>query len=266
MALSLARSIVAHGGYDPGAALDADVAWLRSGPFDIGGTTRAALGAAAAEAPGPARLARVAEEALTDSQANGSLMRCSPLGVLGAGRPAEAPGWARADSALTHPNPVCREACAAFVAALAAAIGRAAGPEEAYRAACEEAARGGEPTIVEALAGARTAPPASFDRNQGWVLIALQNAFYRLLHAPTAEDGIIDTVMAGGDTDTNAAITGALLGAVHGRDAIPARWRRAVLTCRPLREAGARQPRGEAFWPVDAPALAEALLALGAPL
>ena len=32
----------------------------------------------------------------------------------------------------------------------------------------------------------------------------------------------MQTVMAGGDTDTNAAIAGALLGAVHGRDAIPA--------------------------------------------
>lgn len=32
--------------------------------------------------------------------------------------------------------------------------------------------------------------------------------------------------MRGGDTDTNAAICGALLGAVYGRDAIPAQWDR----------------------------------------
>ncbi len=35
-------------------------------------------------------------------------------------------------------------------------------------------------------------------------------------------------VLLGGDTDTNAAIAGALLGAVHGRDAIPSTWRRAL--------------------------------------
>ena len=32
----------------------------------------------------------------------------------------------------------------------------------------------------------------------------------------------VDTVMRGGDTDINAAICGALLGAVYGFDAIPA--------------------------------------------
>ena len=31
----------------------------------------------------------------------------------------------------------------------------------------------------------------------------------------------MDTVMRGGDTDTNAAICGTLLGSVYGRDAIP---------------------------------------------
>jgi ADP-ribosylglycohydrolase len=35
------------------------------------------------------------------------------------------------------------------------------------------------------------------------------------------EEAAADTVMRGGDTDTNAAICGALLGAVCGRDAIP---------------------------------------------
>lgn len=39
------------------------------------------------------------------------------------------------------------------------------------------------------------------------------------------EDGVVETVMAGGDTDTNAAIAGALLGAVYGRQAVPLQWR-----------------------------------------
>ena len=29
----------------------------------------------------------------------------------------------------------------------------------------------------------------------GWILIALQNAFYQLLHAPSLEEGVVDTVM-----------------------------------------------------------------------
>lgn len=258
MALMLARSILKAGGYDPAAALDAYAHWYQSHPFDIGGTTIAAL-RPAAHSPREERLAVVAEVARGESQANGSLMRISPLGIFASKHPEAAPGWARADSALTHPNAVCREACAAFVAAIGAAI-RGATAEEAFEAARAEAARGGEEAVIEALSAARTARPARFDVNQGWVKIALQNAFYQLLHAPSLEEGVIATVMAGGDTDTNGAIAGALLGALHGRDAVPARFRRAVITCRPLRAAGAKQPRPPEFWPVDALSLAEALL------
>jgi dihydroxyacetone kinase-like predicted kinase len=39
----------------------------------------------------------------------------------------------------------------------------------------------------------------------GWVLIAFQNALWQMLHAPSFEEGVVDTVMQGGDTDTNAA-------------------------------------------------------------
>jgi hypothetical protein len=101
-------------------------------------------------------------------------------------------------------------------------------------------------------------------RNQGWVLIALQNAFYRLLHAPDAAEGIVATVMRGGDTDTNAAIAGALVGAVHGRESLPQSWRNLVLSCRPVAgAAGVRRPRPAPFWPTDALELAERLLILG---
>jgi hypothetical protein len=64
----------------------------------------------------------------------------------------------------------------------------------------------------------------------------------------------------GGDTDTNAAICGALLGAARGRGAIPARWTRVLLACRPHAGSGSRFPRPERYWPDDVPGLAEALL------
>lgn len=78
--------------------------------------------------------------------------------------------------------------------------------------------------------------------------------------AIVAESGA-GTVMRGGDTDTNAAITGALLGAVHGRDSVPVQWVEKILSCRP--EAGQpyiRRPRPKCFWPVDALELAERLV------
>jgi ADP-ribosylglycohydrolase len=92
------------------------------------------------------------------------------------------------------------------------------------------------------------------------VIIALQNAFYQALHAESFEDGVVKTLMHGGDTDTNAAIAGALLGAIHGASAIPCQWKEAILTCRPQEGMPyVHHPRPRGFWPVDALCLSERL-------
>jgi ADP-ribosylglycohydrolase len=193
-------------------------------------------------------------------------MRISPLGIWGYRlHPDALARHASADSILTHPHPVCQEACAVLAVVVAHAIGQGGTGLDVYRFARDWGARNCEESpVLDALAAAEREPPGDFMTNQGWVLIALQNAFYQLLHAPTLEDGVVDTVMAGGDTDTNAAVAGALLGAVHGRDAIPWRWRRLILSCHPQAGApGVRQPRPAPFWPADAMELAERLLLAG---
>ena len=118
-----------------------------------------------------------------------------------------------------------------------------------------------EAALLATIDKAAQAPPPDFVRQQGWVLIAFQNALYQLLHAPSMEEGVVDTVMRGGDTDTNAAICGALLGAVHGLEAVPEQWLNALRNCRP-QEGNPRvhRPRPECFWPVDALELAERLV------
>jgi ADP-ribosylglycohydrolase/fructose-1,6-bisphosphatase/inositol monophosphatase family enzyme len=249
MALALARSVVSSGGFEREAALEAYRAWLRSAPFDVGGT----VGAALRDHPNPA------------SQANGSLMRASPLGVYAhALDPALAAELARQDSSLTHPSPVCGDATAAFVVAVAHAVREGDGAEAAWRAAVEWAGRAGPALLVrEALEAARHEPPECDARgSEGWVRVALQNAFFELLHAATLEEGVVATVRRGGDTDTNAAVAGALLGAVHGRAAVPAQWRSMVLSCRPA-PPRARRPRPRAYWPVDVMEIAERLLLAG---
>lgn len=258
MALALARTLVSVGP-DLDAVLDAYVGWIRSGPFDCGGTVAAALrGAIRAEA-GERRVDAARAAARVESEANGSLMRVSPWAIWFAGRPSEAARWASDDSALTHPNPACRDACAVFCAAIAAAVGDGLDARATYEVALREA-EGRDEMVGACLRNAETSRPASYEHNQGWVRIALQNAFFQLLNAPSFEEALVDTVMRGGDTDTNAAIAGALVGAVRGRDAVPQRWRVAVQGCRPMEEAGATRPRPMRYWPCDALELAEALL------
>jgi len=261
MALALARSIALHGRYDPWAALEAYVQWHRSDPFDIGRTTRLALSIgekALAQKTGVPPTPWISEQ----SQANGGLMRVSPLGILYAGDPEAGARAAAADTALTHPHPICQSASAAYVAAIAVLIA-GGNVEEAWQAAMQGArtVADGADLICTRLERARQEPPDEFLYQQGWVLIAFQNAFYWLLQGADLETAVIATVGSGGDTDTNGAIAGALLGAAQGRRAIPWRWQRLILTCRPLASIGARRPRPPAYWPDDALALAEAVLA-----
>ncbi|QCQ23497.1 ADP-ribosylglycohydrolase family protein [Desulfoglaeba alkanexedens ALDC] len=119
-------------------------------------------------------------------------------------------------------------------------------------------------SLLEVVRGPAESPPADYVRHQGWVLTAFRNALWQLLHATNLEEAVVDTVMRGGDTDTNAAICGAILGAVHGRDAVPHQWVDSLLNCRPAAgQPNVHRPRPECFWPVDALELAERLLKSG---
>ena len=253
MALLLARMLIEKGTYDPRDALQAYRFWLGSDPFDCGGTIRSAL----LGVPNP------------ESQANGALMRVSPLGIFGAQLdPTQVAHWARLDAALTHPHPLCQQVNALYAMALAQAIRTGGKPHSLYREILAWAAEMAVlPELMATIEGAAAAPPADYVQQQGWVLIAFGNALWQLLHATSFEEGVVDTVMRGGDTDTNAAICGALLGAVYGKEAIPGQWVASVLNCRPESgRPGVRRPRPECFWPVDALDLANLLMERGASL
>ena len=260
LALALARTLAGRTDYDAEAVAASYGRWYTSDPFDVGPTTRAAVSAAARAATGKAAAARTA--ARRDSQSNGSLMRVSPIGVW-ARDPDTAARAAWQDSELSHPHPVCAAACAAYAAAIAAGI-RGRGPSRHARAPPREsrtAIGSTAPAIAAALEAARDGQhPESYTREMGWVVIAFQNAFYHLAHTQSFEAALVDTIGRGGDTDTNGAIVGALLGAADGRHAIPARWTSLVLACRPMEELGAGQPRPAEYWPDDIIALAEALI------
>lgn len=259
LALALARSIAAAGKYDPEAAAAAYAAWHESSPFDCGATTATAFSAAARARRSKAAAARAA--ASRTSQANGSLMRIAPVGIL-AGSPEAAADLAAQDSLLSHPHPVCQAACAAFAAAISAALNgadRQGMLDTALRVATAEGDGPVAKTLRLAIAG-RNAP--DFQTHMGWVLIALQNAFYHLAAGTPPEAALIQTVGEGGDTDTNGAIAGALLGAAHGRTALPQRWISQVLTCRPHPGLHPARPRPDTYWPDDLLDLTEALLLL----
>ena len=256
MAIMLARALAEQGKFDADAVLDAYKFWWNSPAFGYGPTAQNALERGYLD---------------PDSQANGALMRVSPLGVFGVNYDAaQVADWARQDSRLTHIHPVCQDSSVVFTVSIARAI----------RAGCDGAALHRwiigwseeseiDDSVIDALRRSADSEPFYPTDIVGvsniplrlWVLVALHNAFWQLLHADSLKAGVVDTVMQGGDTDTTAAICGALLGAVQGREAIPNQWTDAVLNCRPSEgRPDVFKPRPEVFWPVDALELAERLI------
>ena len=257
MATCLAASLRGCDGFSAEDALGRYRAWQKHA-FDIGNQTASALSSGL-----PADLCgkNVWLESGRSAAGNGSLMRTAPIGVFYSGNPAERTRASLEDSALTHFDPRCQLACAAFNGAIAFCLNAKTPPKpEAVLAATQSAltlaaatlAKGAREYIREVQDAAEVlkldlsfakkedpevyGPELKLFEMQGFVRVAFRLAFWELCHAPTLEAGLVDIANRGGDADTNAAITGALLGAFHGEEAIPARWRTTVLEA--LAESG----------------------------
>lgn len=247
LALMLARTLVRNKIYNLQDTYDAYLYWLKSEPFDIGHTTYRGLN----------------NQPDYDSQANGALMRISPLGIFGVNYDLETvANWAEKDASITHPHRVCKHTNALYTMAISYAIKNGTEPTELYNKIVEWAVeRNVDESLLNVIKKSKHSPPENYMHQAGWVLKTFQNALYQLLHADNLEQGIIDTVMRGGDTDTNACICGALLGAVYGIDSIPEQWLNAILNCKPdFENPKVKRPRPMPLWPNDALELAEKLI------
>jgi ADP-ribosylglycohydrolase len=223
MAMNLWTSLIDHGGaLDLGDVMDRHLAWLGSDPPDIGNQTRAALTLAWEGTADPARVVfeRRGPEV---SAGNGSVMYCAPLGIVRARQPELLVEEAPALSRLTHWDGRCQTACLAVTSAVAALVrGEAADAAVLNGLAVVADREGGEE--LEFLVGEAGRARQIDGPDMGFALftagIALQVAGEEL----DFEEGLRYVVGLGGDTDTNAAVAGALLGALHGIDAIPPDW------------------------------------------
>lgn len=208
--------------------LEAYLAWLRSGSRGIGSLTREVLLKCLAGEPHAAeRVWKIRCDRGQPPLGNGAAMRIAPLGVAFASEPHRIPQFAREDAAITHFDPICCQS-AALIALLTAALVRG------ERAPMTFARSHAEPLLPEV---AKAYNPLSLDqlaeqRIDGWdmgsTLVALQVAVSVLASGLPYIDALPWVIRQGGDTDTNGAIVGALLGARDGVSAIPKEWRECV--------------------------------------
>ncbi|KAG6946393.1 hypothetical protein JG688_00016066 [Phytophthora aleatoria] len=102
--------------------------------------------------------------------------------------------------------------------------------------------------------------PLESPRVVGHVRWAFVLATYFLRQNESYERAIQQTLLKGGDTDTNAAIVGGLIGALHGVESIPSRMREAVLTFDATKPASTHRLRPVGYCGAHVTKLAEKLL------
>lgn len=195
MTLATCDSIRACGRVDTGDMLSRFRAWIEDGAyaidgavFDYGNTTARALAAGTGCAG-------------ERDNGNGSLMRIAPLAFTGA-----TDDEVRAVSAITHAHPVSTGACVDMVHVMRALVAGA--------------------SLAEAVPDYEVLLAASEKdlRSGGFVRDTYCAALWCLAVSGSYEECVLRAVNLGDDTDTTAAVAGALAGIAYGIEGIPGGW------------------------------------------
>lgn len=202
------------------------VDWRASGASDIGNLTSRVLRDAEAFARAGSlsiggAAARAAARAATGQRAagNGALMRTGVVGLVALRDRTATAEAARAMASLTHADERCVESCVLWSEAVRVAVthGRLD-----LRGGLDLLDPGRRAFWDAAITAAETGGPEDFRAN-GFTVTALQAAWWAITHAKPNDvaDALQLAIGIGHDTDTVAAIAGALLGARFGVPALP---------------------------------------------
>jgi ADP-ribosyl-[dinitrogen reductase] hydrolase len=168
---------------------------------------------------------------------NGALMRTGPVALGSLQDQVRTATAARLVARLTHADPLAGDSCVLWSEAIRVAV-----TEERFNftAGLDLLPVERQPQwsawIGEAMAPDAGPVPGARFRPNGFTVTALQAAIAAIHHTPIPErrpdqhlaDALCNAARIGDDTDTIAAIAGALLGARWGASAVPKEWAKAV--------------------------------------
>ncbi|WP_406477121.1 ADP-ribosylglycohydrolase family protein [Streptomyces sp. NBC_01615] len=218
MAVLVGESLLRHDGLELPDIFRRFQQWAAAEPKDIGLQTEAVLGSGDPWDVAAALHYQVSQRAA----GNGSLMRAATSAVYFApqGRSATMTA-ARQIAALTHGDRAAWEGTALFHELIRVALDGqdplTAIPEALGFAHPDHRAR------YAAVLAPDWHPDQATEFN-GAVWPCLGSAVWALRTTDSYEAAVRAAIDLGGDTDTVAAVTGGLAGAVYGADAIPERW------------------------------------------
>jgi ADP-ribosyl-[dinitrogen reductase] hydrolase len=194
--------------------------WYDSDPFDCGGTC------------GLAFSSKIHDEntmtSLKDSQANGALMRISPVSIWAMNHTDDVIAkFARQDTILSHPNQICQDCNTLYCIALAYLLRH---PFENLRCIrhiskyITQHKNEIHPDVQKWFTESQYDKlPSDFnpEKNNGWVRWAFTLSFHFLRKGKSFETALYDVISYGGDVDTNSCIVMSMMGALHGIQSIP---------------------------------------------
>jgi ADP-ribosyl-[dinitrogen reductase] hydrolase len=234
MALCLMHALAGEDSFSIERVAQSYLQWYQSMPFDIGRTTRNGLAGGLHQHRGTVHqgMWREAEQHNRRSKANGGLMRICPLGVWGHRLcEDELVEAVCQDNRLTHPNPACQHSSAVSCVAIRHLMLHPQDSDGAFKTAAEWAKRLANSEVQEWLGLAEDNEDVGYTPSIGFVKYGFVHAFRHLKNKTNYMNAIFETLIGGGDTDTNACIVGGLVGAYHGEQGIPAPLRKAILNC-----------------------------------
>ena len=220
--------------------VQADVAlnyikWFKSSPVDIGLTISKSL-KTRKESTNYKDMIENSNLLNLSSLSNGVLMRITPLAIYSLYiSDTELKTYVNEECDLTHPNPIIKDASYIYCIAIKYLLLNK-NRKDVYNM-CVDLIKTPRLKIVLNDSNNRAEPIYLLTKDsndkyvntddkqyQGYVGIALQNAFYELLHGNTFYESMLNIIRRGGDVDTNCSIAGGLLGAFYGYKNIEPDW------------------------------------------
>jgi len=229
----LAEVLLESEDLDPEAFAARLVVWARENGRGIGGLTQSAIDELA-KGRSSQEAARVAWERNAMSNAgNGAVMRCPPVALRHMRSGAHLVQTARTSALVTHYDARCE--WSTVVTAMGLATCLKGEPVAVQELAGAVEAIGGEgwladsiEQVAEATHGVDGATLKALELDDpvdmGFTLKAMQVALWCMTQSGGFEQTVVAVVNEGGDTDTNGALAGAVMGARHGASSIPSRW------------------------------------------
>jgi len=225
MALLLGESLLASKGFDANDVARRWVKWMKVDGRGIGITTKRAL-TLIDRGKEPFEAGRLTnQENPGRSAGNGCVMRCVPVALRYHDDPDRLIRVSTQQAAITHADERCTWGAAAVnLAARELLHGNIYFIDEVVHRIGDRAPRALREAIHRVPRERESDLPIARAGEAGYVVHCVEIAFWFATHDRSLEEALIALAQAGGDTDTNAAVAGALLGARYGDVALPPRW------------------------------------------